>query len=143
MVGILSDILFISRCHGQYQRQKAEGAPLTPMQLLLISRVCRDEGITPERLCREYALDKSRLTHHMNDLENAGYITRRVSGEDARKRLLFPTEKAKALYPEIRASHIAFAQGMLEGLSEEEVAVVTRATRIMRENAQRMMEEDK
>ena len=143
MHGILSDILYISRCHGSFQRQKAEGAPLTPVQLLLISRICRDPGITPEGLCREYALDKSRLTHHMNDLESAGYITRQVSPEDARKRLLFPTERAQALYPEIRASHFAFGDGLLEGLTEEERVALTRATQIMRKNAQRMMEEDK
>ena len=140
---ILSDILYISRCHGSHQRQRAQDTPLTPMQISLVSRICREEGIAPEKLCKDYAMDKSRLAHHMNDLESAGYITRCVSPEDGRKRMLYPTQKAKTLYPKIHESHFAFAERLLEGMTEEEIEVLTQATQIMRKNAQQMLEEDK
>lgn len=63
----------------------------------MIHTVRHRPGVTQEELRRLYCLDKSTIARRAAKLEAAGYIRRRPSPEDKRRKELFVTEKGDAL----------------------------------------------
>ena len=62
-----------------------------------------------------------------------------MSEEDARCRQVFPTEKALAIYPQLREAYDAFYEGLLESLSPEDREAVARLSEILYQNAKKMV----
>ena len=122
----LGNILYISRSYSTFQRSFAEGTELQPSQITLISYICRNPGSRQDSLTDALGIDKTRLTHRLNDLEKQGYIAREVSSEDARVRMVFPTEKAEVLYPELHAHFEAFTQEIFGDLEEQDYEALER-----------------
>ncbi|MBP5225660.1 MAG: winged helix-turn-helix transcriptional regulator [Lachnospiraceae bacterium] len=131
----LGNILYISRSYSTYQRSFAGGTELQPSQITLITYVCRNPGSRQDSLTDALGIDKTRLTHRLNDLEKRGYITREISAEDARVRLIFPTEKAEAAYPELHAHFEAFMREIFGDLSEEDGETLERLLKQVRQRA--------
>ena len=69
----------------------------------MIHTVRHRPGVTQEELRRLYCLDKSTIARRAAKLEEAGYIRRRPSTEDKRRKELFVTEKGDALRHEAYA----------------------------------------
>lgn len=63
----------------------------------MIHTVRHRPGITQEELRRLYCLDKSTIARRAAKLEEAGYLYRRPSPEDKRRKELFVTERGDAL----------------------------------------------
>ena len=91
-----------------------------PALQLFVSYICRHPGCIQENLVEELCIDKTTVTHHLMRLEEKGYIIRKVSEEDARCRLVYPTEKATAIMPQLHDTYVTFYDTLLKGLSEEE-----------------------
>ena len=135
----LRNLLRISRCFDSYRRQQLKDVDLYPALHLFVSHVCRHPGCNQETLAEALCVDKTTVAHHLAKLEEKGYIERRVGQEDARCRQVYPTEKALALYPQLRAAYDAFYEGLLESLSAEDRQAVARLSEILYENARKMM----
>ncbi|MBQ8953572.1 MAG: MarR family transcriptional regulator [Clostridia bacterium] len=135
----LGNLLRISRCFDSYRRQRLKDVDLFPALHLFVSYVCRHPGCNQENLVEALCVDKTTVAHHLARLEEKGYITRRVSEEDARCRLVYPTEKATELYPRLRAAHDEFYEGLLTDLSQEDREAVIRLSEILYQNARRMV----
>ena len=102
---ILGNLLRISRCFDTYRRQNLKEIDLYPALHTVVSFVCRNPGCIQEDLVRRLCLDKTTVAHHLLKLEEKGFIERRVSEEDARCRLVYPTEKAMQVFPQM---HLAY-----------------------------------
>lgn len=63
----------------------------------MIHTVRHRPGVTQEELRRLYCLDKSTIARRAAKLEEAGYLRRRPSPEDKRRKELFVTERGEAL----------------------------------------------
>lgn len=74
---------------------------LTGTQVSYILHICRREGLTQEELAKSLFVNKSSVTRQLCRLEKHEFITREVDSVDRRVRRVFPTQKAKDLYPEI------------------------------------------
>ncbi len=140
---ILGNLLFIGRCLNTFQRQAPVDTELIPSQNILISYICRCPGCTAEDLIREYGLHKSRVARLMTVLEKGGYVTRSVSEKDARCRLLYPTEKALSIYPQLEAQYEFYTDEILTGLLAEETEALQNLTERIRENAAKLIENAK
>ncbi|MBQ4417014.1 MAG: winged helix-turn-helix transcriptional regulator [Butyrivibrio sp.] len=122
----LGNILYISRSYSTYQRSFAGGTELLPSQITLITYVCRNPGSRQDSLTDALGLDKTRLAHRLNDLEKRGYISRGICPEDARVKLVYPTEKAEEIYPELHAHFEAFLREVFGGMSKEDSEALDR-----------------
>ena len=131
----LNCILRIGRCFQTYRRQQLRDIDLTPMQQLLISHICRHPGQSQDCCAESLCLDKTTVAHHLLKLEKLGYADRRISPEDGRERLVFPTQAALALYPRIHASYETFTSALLVGLTEADQQELTRLSEILYRNA--------
>lgn len=116
---------------------------LHPGLQLLVSHICRNEGCSQEFLVERVCLDKTTVAHHLARLEEKGYIERRVSKEDGRARAVYPTEKAKAIYPQLHETYSIFYDNLLKDLSEEDQEEVDRLSEILYQNALRLVKEVK
>lgn len=137
----IGNTLFVSRVNGTYRRRKISDKDLLPSHQLMISFICRHPGSSQDSMVTNLGMDKTTITHRIAGLEKLGYIYRKISPDDARVRLVYPTEKAKELYPEIHDTYESFTDRILEGFTEEEIDELTRLTEKMRQNANKLMSE--
>ena len=137
----LGNIMRISRCCNTYRKEQLKDVDLTPAQYIFISYACRKPGSSQEQFVSAISIDKTTVAHRLNKLEEMGYIERRVSAEDGRRRCIYPTEKALAIYPQIHSAYEYFTENILEGLTEEDKAELTRLTNILCQNAIQLTQE--
>ncbi len=87
-----------------------------PFYLTLISQ----DGITQEALTAEVQVDKSATARVLDSLERKGLVTRRRNEQDRRSNLIYLTEKARRMYPDVMAALTEFNQQFVQLLTEEE-----------------------
>ena len=131
----LGNILSVGRYCKIYRTRALEDTALRPAQQMLLSFVCRRPGLAQEELISDLHLDKTTVAHQLTKLEEEGYIRRVIPAEDGRCRLVYPTEKAAAVYPRIHEAFEGFTEAILAGLDESEQAALERLTEHLRRNA--------
>ena len=136
----LGDILSVGRCCKLYRARSLGDTELRPAQQMLLSHVCRRPGLAQEELISALYLDKTTVAHQLMKLEEQGYIRREAPAEDGRCRLVYPTEKASAVYPRIHEAFEGFTAAILAGLDESEQAELERLTEHLRRNALALLE---
>lgn len=139
----LGNIMRISRCCNTYRKQQLKEYPLNPAQHIYISYACSFPGCSQEQLVSAICIDKTTVAHQLNRLEEDGYIERRVSEEDGRRRCIYPTDKSLAIYPQVHGAYESFTQKILEGLSEQDRSELSRLTEILCQNAIHLIQETK
>lgn len=131
----LGNLLRVSRCFDSYRRGELRDVDVCPALQPIISRVCRFPGCTQDSLVEQLCLDKSTVARHLARLEELGYIERRAAENDARFRVVYPTQKAVELFPRLRETYFSFYEALLAGLTEEERAVLASLSAKLCENA--------
>ena len=92
-------------------------------------------------ICDMRGLKRPVVSAHVESLVQEGYIERRAVPGDRRKDALVCTEKATRIVELGRARQIQFANAVLEGISEEDRAVMERCFLRMNANIDRIIKE--
>ena len=92
-------------------------------------------------ICDMRGLKRPVVSAHVESLVQEGYIERRAGPGDRRKDALVCTEKATRIVELGRARQIQFANAVLEGISEEDRAVMERCFLRMNANIDRIIKE--
>lgn len=121
MSSFTKNITTISRCANQYRNDHLSGTGLKGGQHSIITNLCRNPGISQEQLSKLTYMNKSNVARQLAQLEAAGFVTRAYSASDKRIQLVYPTEKAQALCPQISEIHHHWREYLTEGFSEEEI----------------------
>jgi len=66
-----------------------------------IRLICSNEALSQEDISKYLYVNKSTVARHVNTLEKNGFLIRQVDKEDKRIKRIYPTEKAKKLFPVI------------------------------------------
>lgn len=90
----------------------------------MIHTVRHRPGVTQEELRRLYCLDKSTIARRAARLEAAGYIFRRPSSGDKRRKELFVTEKGDALREAKVEAESFYFHWLTAELTEAELAAL-------------------
>ena len=93
---------------------------LNSSQYLFIIYLCREPGITQDRLPERICINKSNVARTLAQLEKKGLILRKVNPGDKRTATVFPTARAHELYPQILAVIEAWDDAVTGVLSERE-----------------------
>ena len=123
-----------------YYEQRLSPFGLTTPQYFVFNALWMGDGISIGELGERVYLDSSTLTGIIDRMERSGYVERRPNPEDRRSVLIFLTDKARELGPQIlkfadeldatlrkpfsRGEMIAFEQ-VLRALAEESNRKVT------------------
>jgi DNA-binding MarR family transcriptional regulator len=78
--------------------------------------------LTPGELCASTMVTSSAVTKRIDRLERGGLVTRTVSPDDARSRLVRLTEAGFDVVNRLMADHVANEQRLVSGLSEDDRA---------------------
>ena len=117
---------------------KKVGIPQTALSILLFLANNPDYA-TARDVCEMRGLKRAIVSTHVERMVSEGLLERKAYPGDRRKELLVPTEKALPIVETGREAQKKFAGAMLEGLSEEELAVMEHCFQVMSKNIDRII----
>ena len=121
MPSISRYINVISRCGNMYRNERLKGTDLGTSHHTYLFTICRNPGISQDRLAKMIYINKSNVTRNLAVLEKNGYIERRPSEQDKRVMLVFPTQKAQDTLPLLREIMHDWNDLVAADLSEDEL----------------------
>lgn len=91
---------------------------LTPFVMI----TCENGEMPQNRFCTLLDISKGTAAKTLARLEELGYVRREENLLDGRSVMVYPTEKAREVYPYLRQIGSAWVGKMMEGLSPQEQA---------------------
>jgi MarR family transcriptional regulator for hemolysin len=91
---------------------------LTRAQWMVITYLAREEGSNQAAIADFLDVEPITIVRHLDRLEEAGWIERRIDPNDRRARLIYLTDKARPLLETKRELGAEMREVMLAGLSE-------------------------
>lgn len=89
-------------------------------QVPYIIALARREGWTQDELSVSVRVNRAATARTLKAMERSGLVTRRVNPENKRQKLVSPTNKAKAMVPELLEILNAHHEHMLAGFSTKD-----------------------
>ena len=89
-------------------------------QIRTLLYISKNEGKTQKEITQYLCLDKSSITSQLQILERNGYVKRETSEADARKQVIYITQKTKDILPHLYNAHQEWTDALLDGFSESE-----------------------
>lgn len=117
---LMKYINIISRCAFQYRSAKFADQNLNGVQCAYILSVCKNEGISQEKLSKTLCINKSNVTRQLAVLEEKGYVERKICEKDKRVIRVYSTEKARAILPRVRATFHDWNEYLIEDFTPQE-----------------------
>jgi DNA-binding MarR family transcriptional regulator len=114
--------------------QRARALGLTRAQWQVLAHLSRNEGINQSGLADILEIENITLGRLVDRLEEAGWVERRLCGNDRRVRLLHLTEKAKPILGRMRDLGIETRKEAQAGLTADEQATLLTLLRRVRAN---------
>ena len=143
MISFMRYISRIARCADQYRNDYLIGDSLAGYQYTYILNICRNPGISQEKLAKLIYINKSNVTRQAALLEQNGYIERRTSECDKRVIKLYPTAKAEEIYPKIVDVLHEWNDLLTDDFTEEEKELMQKLLERMMEKAVSYIESEK
>ena len=106
----------------QYQKFYARfrGGSFTPAVFSTLAAIGQNRGIRHGALANALRIQRPNLTAMLNELERAGYVSRRSSSTDKRSVALHLTDRGERALAKMLKSMLAFDREMTAGLSAAE-----------------------
>jgi MarR family transcriptional regulator, transcriptional regulator for hemolysin len=101
MNSLMKNINITSRCANQYRSDRLTDSGLNGCQYTYILNICRNPGISQDKLAHLIYINKSNVTRQLISLEENGYIERRASNTDKRVAEVYPTQKSLDILPKV------------------------------------------
>ena len=143
MVSFMRYINRIARCSDQYRNDSLNLDNLAGYQHTYILNICRNPGISQEKLAKLIYINKSNVTRQAAILEQNGYIERRTSECDKRVIKLYPTALAEEVYPKILDVLHEWNDFLTEDFTEAETEVLQKLLERMMDKAITYIESEK
>lgn len=142
MPALMHNISTIYRCAFAYRQDAMEAHGLRAGHTSYLVAVCKTPGITQDQLAKRIFINKSNVARQLVSLEEAGFVERRPSPNDKRAILVYPTDKALALYPQIRQIFRDWESLVAQDLTPDEQEMMIAILSKMKARAAEWMEEN-
>ena len=136
MAEILRGIGMIARALDSIANIEFKEYNLTRGQYLYLIRICENPGIIQEKLAEMIKVDRTTASRAIKKLEANGFIEQRADAANRKIKRIFPTEKGKAISPNISRENEHSERVALQGLSEEEATVLSGLLQTVRKNVE-------
>lgn len=100
--------------------QRAKALGLSRAQWRALAHLARSEGINQAGLAEILDVEPITLVRLIDRMEEAGWVERRPHASDRRVRLLYLTEKARAIFARMRIIGAAVRDDAMAGLADAE-----------------------
>lgn len=142
MTPLMKCVTVINRCANLFRANKLEGTGLTCFQNSYISNLCRNPGISQDQLAKILYIPKCNVSRQLAALEQTGFVTRKRSETDARVLLVYPTQKAYDVEPQIYQMLGEWNDYLTSDFSSEEKELLNRMIERVMEKATRYASEN-
>ncbi|WP_321433691.1 MarR family winged helix-turn-helix transcriptional regulator [Trichococcus flocculiformis] len=136
MAEILREIGMISRALDSIANIEFKEYDLTRGQYLYLVRICENPGIIQEKLAEMIKVDRTTASRAIKKLEANGFIEKRADSANRKIKHIFPTEKGKAIAPNISKENDHSERVALQGLSEAETLLLRGLLQRVRNNVE-------
>lgn len=99
---------------------------ITSDQLVLLSLLAEQDGISQAELAARSYTDPATLTAMLRLIERAGLIQRKKNGKDRREQEVYLTQKGRRLQRKVFASHLPLVGRLADPFSDSELETVRR-----------------
>lgn len=113
-----SSVLY--RCNQKYYDKLLAQYDIGYTQMLFLTQIYEHEGVSMNELALSGSFDKGTITKSIQKLEQLGYVIIENSEEDKRSKLLFTTEKARAILPDLYIQRQNWFAYLTSDLSDDE-----------------------
>lgn len=137
ITSILHDI---SRCQMRYRADYMEQFGLKGCHASYIRALCLEPGISQEQLAKTIYANKSNIARQIAVLEEGGYVYRENDPADKRVLHVYPTQKARELFPLIQTRQEEWNRLLTRDLTEEEIDRALLLLQKMKRQADAFME---
>lgn len=120
MPSLSRNINVISRCAAAYRAEMLEGSGISAAHYFYIIAACKDPGISQDKLAKKLYINKSSVARAIQTLENDGFVERKQSETDRRITLVYPTQKANELLPQILEVSHGWHEFLFDAIEEDE-----------------------
>ena len=124
MAEILREIGMIARALDSISNIEFKELELTKGQYLYVVRICENPGIIQEQLLDLIKVDRSTATRAIQKLEQHGFVEKHSDPDNKKIKRIYPTEKARQVYPLIIRENDYSNDVALKGFSDEETVHV-------------------
>jgi MarR family transcriptional regulator, transcriptional regulator for hemolysin len=93
---------------------------LSAAQWRLMVRLVKEEGVAQARLAELLEIEPISVSRLLDRMEESGWVERRQDSGDRRVRTIFPTEKSRKTFGEVKAVAGEVYEEALAGLSPEQ-----------------------
>lgn len=93
-------------------------------QASFLISVCEKEGQSQEQIAAKMQINKGAAARIFKQLEDEGYIKRYSCKHDKRRNCIFPTEKTKAIYEDMKNIMKEWDDTLLTGLTDLERSIL-------------------
>lgn len=114
----------IYRLSQKYDLSHMESPDLTPSEVQLLRHIGFHGEVSQRHLAEDLNVDKAMITRTLQKLEAKGYLSRRESETDARKKTVIALEPAKNVYSRGRGLSEEFFDRLTEGFSADEIRLL-------------------
>ena len=136
MAEILREIGMIARALDSIANIEFKEYDLTRGQYLYLIRICENPGIIQEKLADMIKVDRTTVSRAIKKLEANGFIEKRVDSTNRKIKHIFPTEKGNEISPNISRENEHSERVALQGLSEDESALLLGLLQKVRKNVE-------
>ncbi len=140
-MALLRDMTEIARCGALYRAEHLAALGLKGCHASYLMEICANPGISQEALAKRICINKSNVARQAAILEEGGFLTRTACETDRRVLQLFPTEKARALLPQIREVLLDWGHYVTQDLTPPEREQLTQLLAKLKGRARAWMEE--
>lgn len=135
---IVSKCISISSRKSQvYYKNRLEELGISTGQYMYLVSLCENEGVSQEQLGEIVGINKSTTAKIIAQLEAEGHVRREADPADKRGYKLYPTQKAKDIYPLVIDILDQWNEHLTEGLSKEERKTLFELMSRVEENARK------
>ena len=126
MPDLMHHVTDIARCAALYRQEELSALGLKSCHASYLAAICERPGITQDQLARRIFINKSNVARQLAVLEESGFVERKPSPDDKRATLVYPTQKALDVLPEIHRIFRDWEAFVAQDLTEEERALAVK-----------------
>ena len=108
---------------------------LNSSQYVFLLKLYKEDGVSQEELAKRLFIDKGAAARAIKQLEENGYVTRKINAGDKRAYEIYLTTKAHDIEKEINVILAKWNSIISAGRSEEEIGILINALQNMSANA--------
>lgn len=90
----------------------------------LLALLAVENGITANHMCHVFGLDKAGISRSLKLLEKEQYVYSSIDTKDARRSIVWITDKGRALHDDIFEVAISREKLLLEGFTKKEIDIL-------------------